>query len=285
MRAIFENILVCGSPLHDAPILLKQALSIAHSGVGVRLLELPEAPRPLPARRAEPLERIVESLSRQGISLRREKAAETSGQAIVEEVLAGHHDLVIKGVARENADRRTLDGADLALVRRCPCPVWFVECLEIRPPRRILAALDPAVDDDRRRHLAIRVATLAAELASATGAELHVLHAWVAFGDHLLRSRVADEELQAYIRAARECAMRASQETLSAAGVELSSDSVHFVKGDLDHVLPRLVAGRDIDLLVMGTKGRSGWLESVIRPRAETALCRTRVSVLLTKAR
>jgi nucleotide-binding universal stress UspA family protein len=279
----FENILVCGIPLYDAPILLRQAASVITPGdAAIRLLESPTA-SPFLRAGVEPLERVVESLSRMGVLLQRQKAAEGAAEDIVQQAIAGGHDLVVKGVAAEREGQRTLTPVDLTLVRRCPCPVWFVECAAPRAPRRIVAAVDPEADEDGPRALAVRVATLGAGLADTLGAELHVLHAWLAFGEHLLRNRMSAADLAAHVGAARETAERTSKAILGAGGLELPPVRVHFHKGEFTEVLPQFVADGDFDLIIIGTRGRKGWLDSVIRPHAESALSHTDVSVLVVR--
>jgi nucleotide-binding universal stress UspA family protein len=48
-------------------------------------------------------------------------------------------------------------------------------------------------------------------------------------------------------------------------------------------VVQRLLADRAINLVVMGTRGRKGWLDAVVRPHAETVLANTRASALVFK--
>jgi universal stress protein E len=279
----FDNILVYGIPLYDAPILLRQAASVIATGdAAIRLLEPPTA-SPFLRAGVEPLDRVVASLGRMGVPVQREKAGEETAEDIVQQVRAGGHDLVVKGVAADPEGRRTLTPVDLALVRRCPCPVWFVECAAPRAPRRIVTALDPEADRDGPLALAIRVATLGAGLANTLGAELHVLHAWLPFGDQLLRNRVSAADLEAYVGAARVAAERTSEAILAGAGLELPPVRVHFHKAEFTELLPRFLAEGGFDLIIVGTKGRKGWLDSVIRPHAESALSHVGVSVLVVK--
>lgn len=285
-RPTFQNVLVCGSPRQDAPILLRQAMSFLQPGRAVvHLLELPDAPHRGRARRGEPLDRVADALGGLGITLRRERPAEPSAEAIVAEVIKGGHDLVMKGVALIDHDRRrrVLDRLDLGLIRRCPCPVWLVEWVEPRPLRRVLAAVNPGEPRAPRRAVAVRVAAQAAAFAESAGADLHVLHAWTAFGDHLLRPRVSPAELESYVQGAREAAAAALDETLREAGVAPLPAGIHLAKGSAEHTLPPVVVDAAIDLVVMGTRGRTGWLDSVIRPLAERVLCSVPASVFVVK--
>ena len=283
-RTLFENVLVCGSPRLDAPILLRHAQPVLEAAAAtVRLLELPEPAHMLRPQTSEPLERIAENLERHGVAVRRERAAEASGEAIIREATAQGHDLVITGVGLAPHGRRALERVDLDLIRRCPCPVWALECNEPRLLRRVLAALDPGLDDEVRMRRAVRVASIAAAMAEAAATELHVLHAWMAFGDDLLRSRMPQDEVIAYVEHARESAHAQLTQALTLADITPAAGAVHFHKGDFQPVLRSVVGDRDIDLVVMGTRGRRGWLDAVIRPHAESVLVHLRPSVLVIK--
>jgi len=142
----FDTIVVCGAAHGDAPLLLEQALPLlTATRPVVRLLELPLQRAAPTATATRPLEPIAAVIGRLGLTLRRDTSVGT-GRGVVQELLASGADLVIKGVALPEDGRATLDGLDLELIRRCPCPVWFVECTAPRPPRRIIAALRPAGD-------------------------------------------------------------------------------------------------------------------------------------------
>jgi nucleotide-binding universal stress UspA family protein len=216
-----------------------------------------------------------------GVPLRRERAGVTAAEDVVRQAKSGGHDLVLKAVAAEGEERRALTEVDLALVRQCPCPVWFVECAKPRTPRRIVAAIDPEAEENATRPLADRVAATASRLAAALEADLHVLHAWVAFGDQLLRHHMSPADLEEYVDAARARAEQAGKQILAGTGLTLPPGHVHFRKGEFTKVLPQFVSQGDFDLIVMGSKGRKGWLETIIRPQAESALVHTRISVLV----
>jgi nucleotide-binding universal stress UspA family protein len=284
--ATFENILVWGIPLHDAPILLRQAALVVMPGDATISLLEPSTSSPFVRIGVEPLDQVIDALKRMGVALQRERAGVAAAEDLVRRAINGGHDLVVKAVAAEGEERRTLTEVDLALVRRCPCPVWFVECARPRTPRRIVAAIDPEADDDNATTvLADRVAVTASGLAATLDADLHVLHAWVAFGDHLLRNRMPPADLEEYVEAARARAEHSGGQILAASGLDLPPGRVHFRKGEVIQVLPQFVSDGDFDLIIIGTKGRQGWLDSIFRPHAEGALVQTRLSVLVVKVR
>jgi universal stress protein E len=257
---------VYGIPLHDAPILLRQAARLVMPGdATIRLLE-PSTSSPFVRIGVEPLDQVIDTLERMGVPLQRERAGVTAAEDVVRQAKSGGHDLVLKAVAAEGEERRTLTEVDLALVRQCPCPVWFVECAKPRMPRRIVAAIDPEAEENATRPLADRVAATASRLA---------------VGDQLLRHHMSPADLEEYVDAARARAEQAGKEILAGTGLTLAPGHVHFRKGEFTKVLPQFVSQGDFDLIVMGSKGRKGWLETIIRPQAESALVHTRISVLV----
>ena len=280
----FDDVLVWGIPLHDAPIMLRQASSVVTPGEGrIRLLESRTASRFVRVG-VEPLDSVVDAIQRMGVSLRRQALDGTEAEEIVQHAVTGRHDLVVKGIADAHERRRTPAAADLALVRRCPCPVWFVECAEHRPPRRILVALDPNARTGTDRALSVQVATLGAGLAGTLQGELHVLHVWAVFGEQLMRNRVSRAELDYSIRAELAAAHHTSEAILAESSLDVPPARIHFRKGVFEYVLTAFAADGDFDLIVMGTRGRKGWLDAVVRPHAEKSLSQTPISILVVPA-
>jgi hypothetical protein len=118
---------------------------------------------------------------------------------MVREVLRGGHDLLMKEA--EPNENVPFGSTDMHLLRTCPCPLWLVKPGQgDRPFSQILAPVDPAPPPDEADLLHIKadlapkdvaldtkILDLAGSLANNEGAELHVLHAWSAPGEGLLR--------------------------------------------------------------------------------------------------
>lgn len=278
----FESILVHGFPQHDAPILLRHAANVATPGTAIRLLE-PSAPSPFLRIGAEPLEHVVDSITRMGVKLLREEEGGAAPDRFVDEQVAGRHDLVVKTLSTDRRRPRALGPLDLHLIRRCPCAVWFVECGRGRTIQRVAAAVDAERDDERSRRLSHTVLGTAAGLAGTLGAELHVLHAWVVFGDRLLRKRMSVAAFEEHVDQVHRRTAMQSRRVLEGSDVDVQARRVHFRRGELAEVIPPFVDDGEIDLVVLGTRGRSGWLDSIIRPHAESVIAQSPVSVLVVK--
>jgi nucleotide-binding universal stress UspA family protein len=290
--ATFSRVLVLGSAQHDAAALFEATLPLLQPGhASVCFKERPPRPRARPLARGEPIARVVESLERLGIEVHHERHP-APAEALAREALKDEYDLIVKAVAVDAYDRRTPEPLDLQIIERAPAAVFLVECDTRGPVRRVVAAVDPHPrdrgaegEDGHRRALTIRIAATAGELASRTGAELHVVHAWSVFGEQVLQHvlRVTRERLETQREDARAVAAHGVREVLRAAGVEPPPEHVHLVKGAFGEAAPALIDDLAADVVVLGTRGRIGWIGPVVQPHAADLVCNTRASLVVLK--
>ena len=213
---------------------------------------------------------------------------------VIRHVLQNELDLVIKTKAEAHNRFRRLGSTDMHLLRKCPCPVWIVHSKGAEPCHRILAAVDVEPEDQEANELARRVLEIATSLSRSEHSRLDVLHAWsLAYEDTLRSSRsgmpqaavdqlAADEEQQR-----REKLEALTRDVTSAAGSAdgkgLSALNLVVKKGDPSDLIPELVAESDIELVVMGTVGRTGVPGFFIGNTAEEVLSQIDCSVLAIK--
>lgn len=153
-------------------------------------------------------------------------------------------------------------------------------CGRASVPKRILAAIDPSTDDSETIKLNVKVVDHAAELSESIGARLYVLYAWRALGESLFwRAQMSTESLQNYIKDARRYANREIASLLARCNKRISPSNVHLVKGDPSEVISDFALQRRIDLIVMGTVGRTGLSGLVIGNTAEQVRRRVHCSV------
>jgi nucleotide-binding universal stress UspA family protein len=205
--------------------------------------------------------------------------------ALIRDVLAAGHDLLVRSHARDLADQPKPYGAvDMELLRLCPCPVWLIGR---RPsphtPWRLVAAINPNPDDATEQQLNVTVVEWALMLRDITGAALTLLHAWTVFGGSVLRSRLPEHEFLEYIESAR----RASQDAMAAftkpLADRLNGVPIQLVQGEPERAISHFVDENGVDLVVMGTVARSGIPGLVMGNTAERVLQRLRGSVLAVK--
>ena len=299
----FQNILLVIEPGVDNQVAIDMALDLATSNRAALSLisvveEAPVFRRPAPE--------VVETLVAERTNELQTIAARWSGDAtvfapvgrpfleIIRRVLQNGHDLVIKSQASGQSRFRALGSMDMHVLRKCPCPVWVFRAESAGARRRILAAVDVGSEDEEAKELARRVLEIATSLASFENAELHVLHAWALAYEEALRSprsslpkrdvdRMAAEE-EEHRTERLEALVAEVLATAETGPGEAPCDPILLVKkGDPNDVIPYLVTQSDIDLVVMGTVGRTGIPGFFIGNTAEEVLGQIDCSVLAIK--
>lgn len=213
----------------------------------------------------------------------------------IHEVQKHGRDLVIKA-AEGNAGvrKRLLGSTDMHLLRKCPCPVWLLKPTHEGPYHRILAAVDftPSEAHDGDTPLNRQVLDLALSLAISEFAQLHVVHAWDAVAESMLRiwGNGASSDLSTYVETERrrhkeglDRLMEALEKRAGADALAYAGPRLHLPRGPARHVIPALAADLETDLLVMGTVGRTGIPGLLIGNTAETILGEIECSVLAVK--
>jgi len=299
----FKNILVATSPGRLDPPTLRAAVSLADIN-DARLTVLDVVP-PLPAwRKKMNVEGRVIDIEAAMLHDREERlrhvlgntqggpgteVIETVGEPFIEvirRVLIEGHDLVMVGEpAAERPAEPHLSSGVMHLLRKCPVPVWVMRSGR-SGTGRVLALVDPDPDDPVRDGLNDLIMELATSLAHRQDWELHVGHAWTLAGEAALRSSpyvgLPGEMVDVMVRDTEAIGLR-QLEMLAIRHVAKSERSIHMVAGAPGTVLPRLAERLDVDLVVMGTVGRTGLRGLIIGNTAETILRSVRCSVLAVK--
>jgi nucleotide-binding universal stress UspA family protein len=143
--------------------------------------------------------------------------------------------------------------------------------------------VDPA--DDRGEHpgLNASILDLGVFLARMERADLHVLFAWTPWGESLLRHRMRAGDYQEYVGKMRSHAGKRLTELLRPYDEEIPLMHRHFVEGEPEDELPEFVARHEVDVVVMGTVGRTGVPGLFIGNTAERILRGVECSVLAVK--
>ena len=214
---------------------------------------------------------------------------------VIREVLRSRHDLVVKTAEDPEWLDRLFGSDDMHLLRKCPCPVWLLKPGVARRFRNILAAVD--VDDahspeelELRLTLNDQVLQLAASLAVAEFARLHIGHAWDAIGVDSLRGgflRNLKAQLDLYFEQVRlhrkDNLDRLLQRLVSDVGPEVLEIKPHLVKGAPREAIPALASAVEADLVIMGTVARTGIAGFIVGNTAEMILSQINCSVLAVK--
>lgn len=196
------------------------------------------------------------------------------------EASSGKHDLVLVGTHVRSAVARMLFGStSRKLMRACPVPVWVAKPGEIREVREIAVATDFS-------EAAFAAVQAAVGVAQALQAKLFVIHALeFPFESYMRTAGVSEDEMKkartqlyAEARERLEAEMMRTDARALTYGVKLE-----IVEGTPDTAVPEFVTKNEVDLLVMGTVGRSGLTGVLLGNTAERMLAHLHSSLLAIK--
>jgi nucleotide-binding universal stress UspA family protein len=294
----FKNILVylpTGAGLDEA---LEHAFALARAnGARVKLLGVVEPPPALVSRllpgvsdvsgliadhQRAVLADLASSTLAKGLFVCTRLRVGRAHEEIIREVVTAGHDLVIKSAQAEDSSGSIFGSTGLHLLRKCPCPVWIVK-KGARRFRRIVAAVDPSVEEGEPWQLQRTLLELACSLSESQQAEVSVVHAWELPGETLLRNRMAPEDLEAAIAAQESAAHEALTRLAGSVDPPVTPERLTLIKGSHGPVLARHVETTGTDLLVLGTVSRSGIAGLFVGNTAERVLKDLRCSVLAVK--
>ena len=176
-----------------------------------------------------------------------------SSDSIVQTVLRNGHDLVLVSRTPGTSSPLALRGnAKRDLITACPCPVWFLNPGQQVPYKRLLAVLDPCLDDGTDLPLNRKILEIAASLAARHGASLELVHAWGGPDRGGVRSgnRAADRAQMIAHHAALETLVRSVRP-------DEPPIEIHRPRTSPNAAIRDLVRHRDIDLIVMQADGGS----------------------------
>ncbi len=219
---------------------------------------------------------------------------------IIKSAINNHHDLVIKCAEDNDWINRLLGSEDMHLIRKCPCPVLMLKPGQIDNFRNILATVD--VNDDSSESeqgcvqdkLNMEVLEYSAALCLPELIELHVGSVWEPYAEDFFRygafTSLSEDKVDSYVeQIRRECAdkldalLRDFGNRLGEGAAQYLLPRRHLVKGAPAREIPLIADKYDIDLIVMGTVGRTGIPGLFIGNTAESILEQAKCSVLAIK--
>jgi nucleotide-binding universal stress UspA family protein len=198
---------------------------------------------------------------------------------------------VIHAALRERCDLVVVPaggsfGSTIAhLIRKCPAPVWAVRGAGPGLPARIAVAID-AEPEAGHRAFDRKLAEAALAVDGACESELDVLHAFAPSPSaHTLRHRagLSDAEVDGVLGRMRAQRHRWLEALLEGRSPAARPCFLRTLDGEPGVEIPREVARLSIELLVLGTVGRSNLAGMLIGNTAEEILRRVDCSVLALK--
>lgn len=194
---------------------------------------------------------------------------------IIQQVLREGYDLLIKE-AEVSEKSKGFKALDMALLRKCPCPVWLCRPISIsRKNIQVAVAIDPESDEEAAKALSRQMLALSRSLADSCSGKLHIVSCWDYIYEDFLRhapwSRANEEKIQASVAEAQKNHRQILDKLIADSGIA-GDQEVHHLRGSPDKLLPAFVTDNSIDILVMGTLARTGIAGLTIGNTAENVV-------------
>jgi len=298
----FNNILYVSHGTSDETEGLKQALSLARNNKAPLkvLVACPEFTKNVPDFRKKYEDSLVEQ-AKASISATMDAIKIESGTVevtvelvsddkpsvrIVQEALRNGSDLLIKE-AEKHERASGFKAIDMALLRKCPCPVWLSRPISVsRDDIQVAVAIDPIGEEKAAEGLSLRMLQLSRSLADSCSGKLHVVSCWDFEHEQLFRHnpwmKMSEEELAETVSSTRDKHRAALDQLISNAKLTGTQD-IHHLRGRAEEAIPAFVKESKIDILVMGTVARTGISGFTIGNTAESILQELTCSLIALK--
>jgi nucleotide-binding universal stress UspA family protein len=222
------------------------------------------------------MRQMVAGLNASDLDIRYETLLGEPFLEIIHGVQQEHYDLVLCGTRGLAAWQRLFVGSTASrLIRKCPSSVWIVKEQHVSPPATILAATDFSDASCR----AVKEALQIAEIAAAT---LHLVHV-VDLSDlpEELTGNLLDR--QSLLAAMDEEGARRLEGLVAAIPAKSVRIERHLTRGVPWKEVERLAKEFKVDLIALGTVGRSGIEGVLLGNTAEKVLHTCDCSILTAK--
>ncbi|ORM72529.1 universal stress protein UspE [Pantoea wallisii] len=203
-------------------------------------------------------------------------------EAIIQEVLAHQHDLVLKMAHQhDRLEAVIFTPTDWHLLRKCPCPVWMVKDQPWPEGGKAVVAVNLASEEphhDELNQKLIRETSRLAEMVNHT--EVHLVGAYPITPINIA-IELPDFDPSVYndaIRGQHLVAMKALRQKFS-----ISEEFTHVAKGLPEEVIPDIASHLDAGIVVLGTIGRTGLSAAFLGNTAEQVIDHLRCDLLAIK--
>lgn len=208
-------------------------------------------------------------------------------EGIVRQVLRSKPRMVIRNNQYHATIMRGLiSNDDWNLIRTCPAPLLIARAPSHQHKKlRICAAVDPMHTNDKPADLDQRILDEARALATLSGGELSILHAYDvapvigAMGAGTMTPIIPD--VSSIKNSVHEAHQQALDKLLDSQ--EIDRGAAHHLPGSPRNIIPAYATEKEIDLLVMGAVSRGFFGRHFIGSTAERILDRLPCDLLIVK--
>ena len=208
----FKNILYLADPEGNGNTAFQHAASLAKrnmarikavivlepppKGVGKKLRKKHslDIQKVLVQKYTDKLEKLVAPLNRAGLRTDTRVFFGDPFIEVIREILRHKHDLVITAARLRSGMKEVFFGSTtMHLMRKCPSPLWVIKPTRHKTFTRVLAAIDPIIEDDtahrQENSLNVKILELASALSEMWGGDLHIISAWTIYGESPAQKR------------------------------------------------------------------------------------------------
>ena len=283
---------------HRSALTVVEVLTETSTGVEQGVSSPDELEEQMTENRRRRLEALVARLN-VGLNVQTKVLVGRPHEEITREVVSNGRDLVLKAAEGGNGLKERLFGNDDSrLLKTCPCPVLLFRSIPPKPYRHRLVCAGVYQDEhpgghrDDRYAINHRILESATWLATAQFAELHIVHAWEAYGEQYLRSGRSHLQFDAddYVEREQKRNRQALNACLSELRESVTSDLLpafnpvcHLVKGSHRDEIVRVAVSMEADLVVVGDLVHSGLTGLIVDSTAEAIIKHLDCSVLVVK--
>jgi nucleotide-binding universal stress UspA family protein len=296
----FRKILVAVDTRLESNLIVDQAIEVAKSNDGaIRLVDVnpgfswltrlttqdtTHLSELLEKEKREKLSALAAMISDQGIEASYAVLHGKSSVAIIKEAVEQKQDVVM-AVSKGHDSRSSgfFGKTATRLLRQCPCPVWLVSPRTTAKFKHVLGCIDPISDDASELELDQRIVELTRSVAAYHDAKCSVLHAWQLDDRALLSARLDAKSVDQFAEEERAYHEEKMDDLLDQFQLKVVSENVHLIEGQAETAICEFVDADGVDLLVMGTVGRSGISGMLMGNTAEWVLSEVQCSVLALK--
>jgi len=203
-------------------------------------------------------------------------------EAIIQEVIAGGHDLVLK-MAHQNDKLSAVifTPTDWHLLRKCPSPVWMVKDKPWPEDGKALVAVNLASEEVYHDALNEKLVSETLKLADKVNhTEVHLVGAYPTTPINIA-IELPDFDPSVYndaIRGQHLIAMKALRQKFN-----IDEDHTHVEKGLPEEIIPSLAEQLQAGIVVLGTIGRTGLSAAFLGNTAEQVIDHLRCDLLVLK--
>ncbi len=220
-------------------------------------------------------------------------------EEITRDVISNCRDLVLKSAkGGHGLKERILGDNDSRLVHSCPCPVLLIRSIPPKPYRHSLVCAGVYQDEtpgghrDDRYSINRKILEHATWIATSQFADLHIVHAWEAYGEQYLRSGRSPlhSEVDYYVEREQNRNKEALNTCLSELRESMAGDVLsafdpvcHLAKGNHRDEIVRHAKHMEADLVVVGDLEHSRITDLMVESTSENIIKRLECSVLVVK--